>query len=82
MNNKASIHEITIACFSITLLLILLAWRNNSLFLGTLALISLSGNLFIEAYKERKKGNRFFFSQYLLRGFALWAILILVFFII
>ncbi len=82
MNNKATIHEITIASFSITLVFTVLAWRSNSILFGLLALISLSGNLFIEAYKERKQGNHFFFSQYLLRGIAVWAILILVFFII
>ncbi|MGP4039512.1 hypothetical protein ACTWP4_06300 [Gracilibacillus sp. D59] len=80
MNTKATIDEITVACFSITLVFTILAWHNGSIFLGMLALISLSVNLFIEAWKEWKKGHPVFFSQFLFRGIGIIAIITITFF--
>ncbi|WP_035722558.1 hypothetical protein [Gracilibacillus boraciitolerans] len=83
MNKRASIDEITVTFFSITLVVIVLAWQTGSFPLYLLALFSLSVNLFIEAYKERKRGgNNFFFSQQLLRGISLWLIIIAAFFLL
>ncbi len=82
MDKKASINEVTITLFSITLAFIMIAWQMGSFLLYFLALASLSINIFMEAYKERKKGNVFFFSQHLIRGVSLWVIIIVGFLLI
>ncbi|MGN8647938.1 hypothetical protein ACTNEO_05285 [Gracilibacillus sp. HCP3S3_G5_1] len=77
MKKKATIDEITVACFSLTLVLIVLAWQHGSVVLGKIALVSLSINLFLEAWKERKKGHAIFFSQFLFRGIGIIGIMTL-----
>ncbi|QGH36399.1 hypothetical protein GI584_21160 [Gracilibacillus salitolerans] len=77
VNKKATIDEISVACFSITLVFVILAWRNGSTLLGMIALACLSINLFIEAWKEWKKGHSFFFSQFVLRGIGIIGIMVL-----
>jgi hypothetical protein len=81
VKKKASIDEITVACFSLTLVFIILAWQNQSTLLGVIALASLSINLFIEAWKEWKKGHSFFFSQFILRGIGILGIMALILFL-
>lgn len=72
MENKATIHEVTAACFSITLLFVVLAWQFEVFLLWIMALFGLCINLWIEAFKEWEKGNKYFFSQQLLRGVGLF----------
>ncbi|SFM17724.1 hypothetical protein SAMN04487943_10981 [Gracilibacillus orientalis] len=75
MMRKATVDEITVACFSITLVFMVLAWQNGSVFLGMIALGCLSINLFIEAWKEWQKRHAVFFSQFVLRGIGIIVIM-------
>ncbi|WP_066188179.1 hypothetical protein [Gracilibacillus timonensis] len=78
---KATIDDIHIACFCMTLALIMIAWVYSSMLLAMIALTSLSINLFIDAFKEWRQGNTYFFSQSLVRGLGLIGTILLILFI-
>ncbi|MBM7677251.1 hypothetical protein [Gracilibacillus alcaliphilus] len=77
---KSRSDQITIYCFYFTLICLILAWINTSFLFTMLTLASVSVALFTDAAQEWRKGNRFFFSQSLVRGFGVVGGMILIYY--